>query len=132
MPTRVEKLSLEDGGCVLVEVYDVGVEGAVERVAVQDKAAKTFEAAWDTITPLIHSLSKKIVALGPTETQIKFGIRVAADLNAIIASTKGEANFEVTLSWKPYKQLSVAGMKEGVNDDMDRGTGDQRVNGSIP
>ena len=52
--------------------------------------------------PVVHSLAKKIVACGPTETQIKFGIKVGTDLNAIIASARGEANFEVTLSWKPY------------------------------
>lgn len=99
MATRVERLPLESGGHVLIEVYDV--EGDVERVGVGDKAAKTFEAAWDTVMPVVHSLAKKIVACGPTETQIKFSIKVGTDLNAIIASARGEANFEVTLSWKP-------------------------------
>jgi Trypsin-co-occurring domain 1 len=99
MATRVEKLSLESGGQVLIEVYEV--EGEVERVGVGDKAAKTLEAAWDTVVPVIQSLSKKIAACGPTESQIKFGVKVSTDLNAVIASAKGEANFEVTLSWKP-------------------------------
>ncbi len=101
MAHRVEKLALETGEHILIEVYDV--EGELERVGVGDKAAKTFEAAWDTVQPVILSLAKKIAACAPTETQIKFGIKVGADLNAIIASAKGEANFEVTLSWKPRK-----------------------------
>jgi hypothetical protein len=34
---------------------------------------------------------------------VKFGVKMSTELDAIIASTKGEANFEVTLSWKPPK-----------------------------
>jgi hypothetical protein len=99
MATQVAKLALENGGHVLIEVYVV--EGEVERVGLGDKAAKTFEAAWDTVVPVMQSFAKKLPTYGPTETQLKFGIKVGADLNAIIASAKGEANFEVTLSWKP-------------------------------
>jgi hypothetical protein len=101
MATQVKKIPLEHGGQILVEVYEV--EGEEERVGVGDKAAKTFEAAWDTVVPVIKTLANKIASCGPTETQIKFGIKIGADLNAIIASAKGEANFEVTLSWKPAK-----------------------------
>jgi hypothetical protein len=101
MEKRVEAISLENGQKVLVEVYET--EGEVERVGVGDKAAKTFEAAWDTVQPAVQALAKRIAQAGPTETQIKFGIKISADLNAIIASSKGEANFEVTLSWKPQQ-----------------------------
>ena len=99
MAIRVEQLKLESGGSVLIEAFDV--EGAVERVGITDKAARTFEAAWSTVLPVIQSLSKKMADCGPTETQIKFGIKVGTDLNAIITSAKGEANFEISLSWKP-------------------------------
>jgi hypothetical protein len=101
MSTRVEKLPLGKGKHVLIEVYDV--EDDVQRVSVGHKAVKTFEAAWNTVEPVIQSLAKSIAACGPTETQIKFGIKIGADFDAIIASAKGEANFEVTLSWKPGK-----------------------------
>ena len=101
MSTRIERLPLADGGHVLVEAYEV--EGDVERVGLGDKAARTLEAAWDQVMPVVRSLAVKLAACGPTEAQIKFGIKVSADLNAIIASSKGEANFEVTLSWKPQK-----------------------------
>ena len=101
MATQVKKIPFENGGHVLVEVYDV--EGEVERVGVGEKAAKTFEAAWDTVVPVIQTLTKKIAACGPTETQIKFGIKVGADFNAFIAAANGEANFEVSLSWKSHQ-----------------------------
>ena len=99
MSTRVVAIPTESGGKVLVEVYEVG--GDVERVGVSDKVAKTFEAAWDAVQPVIKALATKLAACGPTEAQVKFGVKVSAGLDAIIASTKGEANFEVTLSWKP-------------------------------
>lgn len=98
MATRLEKLPLESGGYVLIQVYEV--EGRVERVGIGDKAARTFEAAWDTVSPVIDTLAKKIASCGQSETQVKFGIKIGADLNAIIAGTTGEANFEVTLTWK--------------------------------
>src|SRR5437868_1212812 len=98
---RVRELALQDGQKVLIEVYDVG--GEVERVGIGDKVAKTFEAAWDAVVPVIQALSKKLAAAGPTEAQVKFGVKVSTEFDAIIASAKGEANFEVTLSWKPQK-----------------------------
>jgi hypothetical protein len=100
---RIAKVPLEAGGHVLIEVYDVDQD--LKRVGVGDKAAKTFEAAWDSAMPVIRSLSKRLAECGPTEAQIKFGVKVSTDLNAIIASARGEANFEVTLSWKPAKDF---------------------------
>jgi hypothetical protein len=99
MDTRLAKLFLEDGGHVLVEVFEM--EGDIERVGVAEKAGKTFEAAWDTILPVIQSLAKKVASCGPAETRIKFGVKLSSDLNAFIASANAEANFEVTVSWKP-------------------------------
>jgi Trypsin-co-occurring domain 1/CYRIA/CYRIB Rac1 binding domain len=98
---KIRELALQDGQKILIEVYDVG--GEVERVAIGDRAAKTFEAAWDAVMPVVQALSKKLVAVGPTEAQVRFGVKVSTELDAIIASTKGEANFEITLSWKPQK-----------------------------
>jgi hypothetical protein len=99
MAVRVEKVALENGGHVLIEAYEL--PGDVRRVGMGDKAAQTFEKAWDSVVPVFHSLTKKIADFGPVETQIRFGIKVGTDVTAVIASAKGEANFEVTLTWKP-------------------------------
>jgi hypothetical protein len=99
MAVRIEKVPLENGGHVLIEAYEL--PGDVRRVGVADKAAQTFEKAWDSVVPVVQSLATKIVDLGPIETQVKFGIKVGTDFNAVVASAKGEANFEVTLTWKP-------------------------------
>jgi hypothetical protein len=101
MANRVRELTLEGGEKVLIEAHDVG--GEVERVGIGDKAAKTFEVAWDAVTPVVKALARKLVAAAPAEAQVKFGVKVSTELDAIIASTRGEANFEVTLTWKPQK-----------------------------
>jgi hypothetical protein len=100
---EVRTISFEDGQQVLIEVYDAEIPGDVERVGIGDKAKKTFEAAWNAVQPAIKALARKLTELGPTDAQIKFGVKVSAELDAIIASTKGEANFEITLAWKGQK-----------------------------
>jgi hypothetical protein len=110
MQVRVEKVKLENGQHVLIEAYEVA--GDLRRVGVADKTAQTFEKAWDSVVPVFQSLAKKMVDLGPVETQIRFGIKVGTDVTAIIASAKGEANFEVTLTWK--SKPDTTGSASGV------------------
>jgi hypothetical protein len=99
MGILLRKMPLENGGDVLIEVHEV--EGEEQRIGLGSRAVRTFEEAWDSVSPAISALAKKLADGGPTETQIKFGIKIGSDLNAIIASARGEANFEVTLTWKP-------------------------------
>ena len=99
MATRLEKIALEHGGHVLVETYEISDD--LRRVGIGDKAAKTFEAAWDDVQPVIQSLARKMAELAPAEAQVTFGVKIGTNLDAIIASATGEANFEVSLTWKP-------------------------------
>ena len=43
----------------------------------------------------------KVREAGPDEIEVKFGIKVSGDMNWFIAKAATEANFEVTLTWKP-------------------------------
>lgn len=98
MATQVKRLPLESGGHVLIEIYEG--EEAIERVGIAEQAARTFEDAWETVMPVIQSLSRKMATCKPTEAQIKFGIKLGSDFNVVLVSAKGEANFEITLTWK--------------------------------
>lgn len=42
----------------------------------------------------------RVKALSPAEVEVKFGIKVSGEAGWIVAKTAGEANFEVTLTWK--------------------------------
>jgi hypothetical protein len=44
---------------------------------------------------------EKVRDAGPDEIEVKFGIKVSGDMNWLIAKAASEANFEVTLTWKP-------------------------------
>jgi hypothetical protein len=104
----VRAVSLDSGSTVFVEVHDRTVEGRAERAGVATGVAKTFEAAWNSVFPVIHSLSKSMASCAANEAEIKFGVKLGSDLNAFIASATGEANFEVTLVWKSNPTNSTA------------------------
>jgi hypothetical protein len=101
MVTRLEKIAFEHGGHVLIEAYEL--DSDLQRIALGDQAARTFEAAWDDVQPVIRSLAGRMADLGPTEAQVKFGVKIGTNLNAIIAGANGEANFEISLTWKPER-----------------------------
>jgi hypothetical protein len=99
MSTHIVKILLEDGQHVLVEAHDID---GVQRASLSPTATKTFESAWSEIEPFIKALAGKLVQSGPTKTQIRFGIKLNAGINAVIASSATEANFEVVLSWAAH------------------------------
>ncbi len=97
---------LADGGSIFVEVEDLKQErGAVEVARPGEavaKAALTFEDAFDKIKPAAGSLIEKIRSLSdaPDEVEVEFGLKLDAEVGAIIATTGLEANYKITLRWK--------------------------------
>jgi hypothetical protein len=63
-------------------------------------------AGWlaDAADPAIRAarvLLARVRELSPDEVQVKFGVKVTGTANWIIARASTDANFEVSLSWKP-------------------------------
>jgi hypothetical protein len=50
---------------------------------------------------------ERVREAGPDEIAVKFGIKVSGDMNWLIAKAATEANFEVTLTWKPGAATST-------------------------
>ena len=96
---------LEDGGTVVVEVDEdvAGTTRASRPGEVAEKATETFEAALAPVVPAAEALIGRLRGLSqrPEEVTIQFGVKLSGKLNAIIASSAGEANFAVTVKWKP-------------------------------
>jgi len=98
---------LDDGGSVLVEVEDRrtlsgvtrGGGGRTGEIAV--RAGETVESAFGRIQPAAAAIVEQLraVAEGPQAIEIEFGIKLSAEVGAIVAHTAGEANFKVTLRW---------------------------------
>ena len=52
---------------------------------------------------------ERVREAGPDEVALTFGIKVSGTANWLVARAASEANFEVTLTWKPGSGGSAAG-----------------------
>ncbi|MGV9995368.1 CU044_2847 family protein [Streptomyces sp. NPDC003374] len=58
----------------------------------------------DAVQPAVEgarAVIDRIAELRPAELQLKFGIKVNGSANWLIAKAATEANFEVTMTWRP-------------------------------
>ncbi|MCF2151523.1 hypothetical protein IQ276_034985 [Desmonostoc muscorum LEGE 12446] len=101
---RIVEFPLENGDLILVEVDEPGPTD--HRFGLRDEmiqtAKKTFESALDQVKPIANVIMTKVNSLNQPadEVEIKFGIKMSAELGAVIASGNAEVNYEVTLKWK--------------------------------
>jgi hypothetical protein len=101
---RIVEFPLESGDFILVEVDEP--ELTDDRIGLRDeiiqKAQKTFESALEQVKPIANVIMTKVNSLNQPadEVEVKFGIKMSAELGAVIASGNGEVNYEVTLKWK--------------------------------
>jgi hypothetical protein len=98
------EFSLESGGSIVVEV-DQDVAGTVLAARPGEIAAQvkeSFESALAPVTPAAEALIARLSGLSerPDEVTVEFGIKLTGTLNAIIASSAGEANISVKLTWR--------------------------------
>ncbi len=68
---------------------------------IEVKAKEKFEDALNGIKPVANAIINKVKSLNEpaSEVQVKFGVKMSAELGAIIASGSGEVNYEITLKW---------------------------------
>ena len=103
------EFSLESDDSILVEVEELPSnqvdEGLVanypgQQVVVQ--ARTSFAEAMDKIKPVAANIIGKIRELkdAPDEVEVKFGVKMTAEMGAVIASANVEGNYEITLKWK--------------------------------
>jgi hypothetical protein len=103
--SELVEYELADGTRVLVEVDEAGA-GPVTRGGRREdlvtRADGTLEQALRRIGPVTAAAFEQLrqVANPPDEIDIEFGVKLSADLGAIIARTGGEANFQISLRWR--------------------------------
>jgi hypothetical protein len=104
-----------DGGSVIVELADS--DPGYDRVArkpgqlVAD-TGKELASVLDVIRPTAEAVLAKVGALaeGPETVAVQFGIRLNAQVGAVLASTQVEGHLQVTLTWtNPHSSASNAG-----------------------
>lgn len=95
---------------VLVEVNlsdERPEESEVSRISdLTQKASQSFQNALSIAKPVAETIISKLGHLSqrPDEVEVEFGLKLTANAGAIISSTGVDANFRVTLKWKPEKE----------------------------
>jgi hypothetical protein len=103
--TRYLDVPLADGSSFTVEVDDGHAGGPVTRSGRQAdvvaKAGQTFEEALERVAPAFRTLVGKLrdAAEQPDAIEIEFGLKLSAEMGAIIARSGGEANFRIAVHW---------------------------------
>ncbi|MFB8797883.1 MAG: CU044_2847 family protein [Microcoleus sp.] len=105
---QIVKFCLESGDSIFVEVDKPAPTD--DRIGLRDEltqiAQQTFESALEKIKPLTNAIMTKVRSLNDPadEVEVKFGIKMSAELGAVIASGNGEVNYEITLKWQRKSQ----------------------------
>lgn len=101
---HIVEFPLESGDSILVEVDEPALMDDRISLAeeVTQKAQQTFESALDKVKPVAGAILTKVRSLKEPadEVEVKFGLKMSAELGAIIACGSAEVNYEVTLKWK--------------------------------
>jgi hypothetical protein len=99
-------LQFESGsGAVMVAVSDdePGIDraGRVDEVVV--KARNSLESAMDQVRAVSNVTLSKLedLAQRPEQVEVEFGIRLNAEVGAVIARTQAEGHLQVKLTWTP-------------------------------
>lgn len=108
---RIVEFPLEDGDSILVEVDEpaqtdsrIGIPD--DRIGIPDdrifqKSTQSFESAFKSVKPIANAVLNKVNSLNQPadEVEVKFGIKITAGFEAIVASGNSEVNYEITLKW---------------------------------
>jgi hypothetical protein len=97
------EFELGDGGVVFVEVADdePGIERAAQVNDMVVKARVTLESALDHVRAVANATLAKLqdVAVQPQQIEVQFGIRLNAEVGAVIARTQAEGHLQIKLTW---------------------------------
>lgn len=104
---RLVEFQLDDGTKFLVEVdKPAGETGIPPKPVSRDgglavtPASKTFNKALDDARPVLKTVVSKLKDISPDETEVKFGVKLAANAGVVFTSLGSEMTFEVTVKWK--------------------------------
>jgi hypothetical protein len=104
--TKLVEFDVGDGQTVLIEVEEVKSE-EIKPVSkspgeVAAKARKTLSEALDGIEPMVRTMKRRLNALTDPEdeVEVKFAVKLSAEIDAVVTKLGSEATYEITLKWK--------------------------------
>ncbi len=103
--TKLVEFDVGEGQTIFIEVEEVESEEITpvskapgELVA---KARQTLSEALDDIAPMVRTLKSRLNALTDPadEVEVKFSVKLSAEIGAVVTKVSGEATYEITLKW---------------------------------
>lgn len=99
---------LDDGTTTFLVEVDEPSGSAVERIAVDTgqmvyQASQTLEEALDKVKPVASAVITQLqsgLTTPADEVDVKFGLKLSADMGIVFGAVGGEVTFEVSLKWK--------------------------------
>jgi len=96
------RFPLENGGSVTIEVDErLGTVRAGKAAAVVQEVAESFERTLGEVRDAASAALGQFrsMAQSPDEVEIKFGVKVDAQVGAVIAKSGLQGQFEIKLKW---------------------------------
>ncbi|BAY87688.1 hypothetical protein NIES267_72120 (plasmid) [Calothrix parasitica NIES-267] len=104
---HIIEFPLDDGDSVLIEVDEAA--STDDRISIGEQVSQTaqqsFESALEKVKPVADTIMSKVRNLNDPadEVEVQFGIKMSAELGAVIASGNAEVNYQINLKWKKNK-----------------------------
>ncbi|KOG36115.1 CU044_2847 family protein [Streptomyces resistomycificus] len=96
------RISLEDGGCVLVEAGAAG-DGPVKAGRVGDAVRDlpvTLQGALEPVTQAARATLEQLRKARPDAITVEFGVDLAVEAGAVITKSQATCHLKVTVSWQ--------------------------------
>ncbi len=100
--TSLTRISLEDGGFVLVEDPSVRA-GPVKAGRIGDAMRElpgTLQMSLEPVTEVARVALQQLRRVGPDAITVEFGVNLAVEAGAVITKSRADGHLKVTVSWQ--------------------------------
>jgi hypothetical protein len=103
---KLVEFQVGEGESILVEVDDVESDeikpASKSPGEIAAQASKTFAEAIEPLRPMISNIKQRLdMATDPAdEVEVKFSVKLSAEVGAVLTKVGGEATYEITLKWQ--------------------------------
>ena len=97
---------LDDGSVVMVEVTEPETGVAPAGLGGKARAKRSLDQALSILRPVAQAVLTKVKDLTdpPDEIEVEFGLKLHAEVGAVLVASATEAHYRVTLTWRGGEQ----------------------------
>ncbi len=105
--SKLVRVDVGDGQTMLVEVEETDDIEPVMKLPgeLAAKARRSLAEALDGIAPMVRTMKARLnnVTDPGDEIEVKFGIKLSGEIDAVVTKMGSEATYEITLKWANKK-----------------------------